>query len=94
VPVYALFTNEQLAQMFQRRCQWWQLEQRRSELPDGEPQHERSDEPHEQQRLPLGAEFRWFGRLCPESWTEQIVSQTDQEQSSPAKSKPKTAWCW
>jgi len=57
------------------------LEQRCNELPDGEPQHERSDEPHEQQRLPSSPEFRWFGKLCPESWTEQIVFQTDQEKS-------------
>ena len=38
---------------------WRQLEQRRGELPDGEPQHERTDEPHEQQRLSPGPEFRW-----------------------------------
>ena len=38
---------------------WRQLGQRRGELPDGEPQHERTDEPHEQQRLSPGPEFRW-----------------------------------
>jgi hypothetical protein len=38
---------------------WRQLEQRRGELPDGEPQYERTDEPHEQQRLSPGPEFRW-----------------------------------
>src|ERR1017187_10063813 len=37
------------------------------ELPDGEPQHERPDEPHEQQRLPPGPEFRWKGSDCPET---------------------------
>ena len=46
---------------------WRQLEQRRGELPDGEPQHERTDEPHEQQRLPPGPEFRWKGSDCPET---------------------------
>ena len=35
-----------------------QLEQRCGELPDGEPQQERPDEPHEQQRFPAGPEFR------------------------------------
>ena len=35
-----------------------QLGQRRGELPVGEPQHERPDEPHEQQRFPAGPEFR------------------------------------
>jgi hypothetical protein len=46
---------------------WRRLEQRRGELPDGEPQHERTDEPHEQQRLSPGPEFRWSGSACPET---------------------------
>jgi retron-type reverse transcriptase len=37
---------------------WRRLGQRRGELPDGEPRHERPDEPHDQQRLPPGPEFR------------------------------------
>jgi hypothetical protein len=35
------------------------------ELPDGEPQNDRPDEPDEQQRLPPGPEFRWKGSDCP-----------------------------
>ncbi len=38
---------------------WRQLEQRRCELPDGEPQQQRSREPQHEQRLPAGPEFRW-----------------------------------
>jgi RNA-directed DNA polymerase len=37
---------------------WRQLEQPRGELPDGEPQQERTDEPHEQPWFPAGPEFR------------------------------------
>ena len=43
------------------------MEQRRGELPDGKPQHERTDEPHEQQRLPPGPEFRRKCSECPET---------------------------
>jgi hypothetical protein len=46
---------------------WRQLGQRRGELPDGEPQHERPDEPHERQRLPAGPEFRWNSGDGPET---------------------------
>jgi hypothetical protein len=41
---------------------WRRVGQRRGELPDGEPQRERPDEPHEQQRLPPGPEFRAGGK--------------------------------
>jgi len=44
---------------------WRRVGQRRGELPDGEPQHERPDEPHEQQRLPPGPEFRAGGKKWP-----------------------------
>jgi RNA-directed DNA polymerase len=46
---------------------WRQLGQRRGELPDGEPQHERPDEPHERQRFPAGPEFRWHRGAGPET---------------------------
>jgi len=53
------------------------LEQRCGELPDGEPQHERTDEPYEQQRFSLGPEFRWLlivmDFTCLSFQTEQIV---------------------
>jgi len=74
------------------------LEQRRGELPDGEPQHERTDEPQHEQRLPPGPEFRWllivmdFTRLSFQ--TEQIVFLSGLAKAAPAKSQPKAARCW
>jgi hypothetical protein len=45
---------------------WRRVGQRRGELPEGEPQRERPDEPHDQQRLPPGPEFRGRASHGPE----------------------------
>ena len=61
------------------RFSWWQLGQRRSELPDGEPQRECSDEPDERQRFSRGPEFRWKERLDLRLPMEQIVFPFNQD---------------
>ena len=57
---------------------WRQLEQRRGELPDGESQHERTDEPHEQNGFRLALNSAGKEAIALRLRMEQIVSQSDQ----------------